>query len=362
MKSTHLNFWDVNWGPDEAKDDLGLRDYFFEIPQYQQLLDSDKRFVIGRKGTGKTAVLQRIKFEAESDPFMFVKELTLREFPISDLKSFADKSMQDKSKYVNIWKFLILVEIAKLIIQDNSITDIDRYVELRSFISDNFPDKFGGFVDTVQKLKIRKNKVSILSDILGGEAAREKSSSYTIEVHYSKVVEFLTRSIELIQSESRYFCLFDELDEGYKSKDQNKRLLLLSLFRAIENLALRFKNCGVRFRPILALRSDIFDRLEDNDLNKYDDYIVRLEWRGGDEQTRLSLMGLVKKRIDTSLSPDISGSGGKSSWNKVVVDKDDRIPGKKKSVWTFIRNRTFERPRDVLKYLKYCSDLNKDGN
>jgi hypothetical protein len=351
-----FNFWDVNWGPDEAKDDAGLLEYFYEIPQYKLLLTGEKRFLIGRKGTGKTAILQRLKFESETDPKKFIKELTLREFPISDLRALRDKSMQDKSQYVNIWTFLILVELAKLVVEDNGITDSTKYKELRDFISRNFPSKIGGFIETVKYLKSNSNKVSILPSFLG--ASRENSSQEGVEVsvHYSKVVDYLQQSLAEVQSESMYIILFDELDEGYKASDSNKRLLLLSLFRSVENLALYYKRANIKFRPVLAIRSDIYDNLEDNDLNKYDDYIIRLNWQA-DDNTNLSLKNLVNKRIDSS----IITLDGSDSWFQVVNDYDKRIYGSNKSVWAYIKNRSFERPRDIIKYMKKCKELAKNG-
>ena len=104
-----FDFGTIEWGPDEAKGDEQLQNYFLKIPDYDKLIEGKKRFIIGRKGTGKTAILQMIFYETLNTPSSFGKELTLKEFPISDLRGLGDKSMQDKSKYVNIWSFLILI-------------------------------------------------------------------------------------------------------------------------------------------------------------------------------------------------------------------------------------------------------------
>lgn len=48
-----ISFADIDWGEDEAKNDDSLDRYFVEFPGYSNILKGKKRFIIGRKGTGK---------------------------------------------------------------------------------------------------------------------------------------------------------------------------------------------------------------------------------------------------------------------------------------------------------------------
>ena len=352
-----FDFKNINWGPDDAKGDFELQNYFLRTPDFDKLIEGKKRFVIGRKGTGKTAILQKIMIDAQNDPLIFCKELTLKEFPITDLRSLRDKSMQDKSQFVNIWSFLILIELVKLALQDEGAKNIDTYVELRDFMEENFPNKTGGFADTVKVLKSRQAKVSISQSLFGGEVGRGISSERETKVHYSKVIRNLKEQLAKVNTKSSYFILFDELDEGYKVNDVNKRLLLLSLFRAVQNLAINFSNTSLNFRPVVALRSDIFDNLEDNDLNKYDDYLIRLDWHSM-HYTNYSLRELVNVRVIASLK---IRNERLEPWKLVVEEKDTDINVRKKSLWKYIQNRTFDRPRDTIKYLKYCTDYHREG-
>ena len=353
--SAIIDFGNINWGPDEAKGDNQLHSYFYKIPDYDKLISGNKRYVIGRKGTGKTAVLENIRLEAISNPVWFSKDLTLREFPISDLRSFANKSMQDKSKYVNIWTFMILVELAKLCCEDEGNKDLDSYVALREFLKQNFPSSIGGFRDTIETLKKTEAKLSVLKGFI--ERQKTSEEKIVVEVHYSKVIETLKALLKDVKTESIYFLLFDELDEGYQAGDSNKKLLLLALFRSIENLTIFFKShTKLKFCPILALRSDIFDNLEDNDLNKLDDYVVRLNWQSYDKNG-YSLKELLNTRIRASLQVNDSID----PWDYVVKDSDNSIPFKNKSLFKYFTNRTFDRPRDIIKFLKLCSKFHDSG-
>lgn len=41
----------------------------------------------------------------------------------------------------------------------------------------------------------------------------------------------------------------------------------------------------------------------------------------------------------------------------MVLDNDTELPASVSTVWKYISNRTFERPRDLLKFLKYCNSI-----
>jgi hypothetical protein len=71
-----FDFKNINWGPDDAKGDLQLQNYFLRTPDFDRLIEGKKRFVIGRKGTGKTEILQKIVIESQNNPLFFCKELT----------------------------------------------------------------------------------------------------------------------------------------------------------------------------------------------------------------------------------------------------------------------------------------------
>ncbi len=260
-----LNFVDVDWGADEAKGDRNLVKYFLKIPEYDGILDGKYRYVIGRKGTGKTAIIERIREEVESNALWQGASLSLRDFPLSLIRKLRDKSYQDKSQFVPVWKFLMLVEICKFIATDQSAEPHQEVSELREFIKLNFPQEFT-FVDTLTYLDKQDAKVSITSKLLGLSTSEEQSVQTIEHVHFQKASQIIQSKLHKISSRCQYFLFFDELDEGYRAGDKNLRLLLLSLLRSVEDVFLDFDGTGLKVRPVLALRSDIFDSLEDNGL------------------------------------------------------------------------------------------------
>lgn len=349
------NFWKVQWGADEAKGDIMLPEYFVPIPEYDDLISGEYRYIIGRKGTGKTAICEQIKNQCSNNPLWFYRYLSLRNFPASIVRSLGDKHYRDKSKYVPIWKFLILIELSKMILEDNGVQELHVKSDIDLFLKNNFPCEFS-FVDVLKILKDNKSKLQVSANWIGGSLSSSNGVEAVGGLHYQKVTEKLIDIINNVSSESTYFIVIDELDEGYKAGESNLRLILLALLRAVEDTKIELNNSRINYNPILALRSDIFDRLEDNDLNKLDDYVIRLNWHASIDDER-SLRAIVNARISNSLG----FNSNSDHWYKLVNDNDPNLPYHTDTIWKYISNRTFERPRDIIKFLKYCKKTTGRG-
>lgn len=352
MKTFSLSFSEVNWGEDEAKNDETLGSYFVEFPGYEEILKGKKRFIIGRKGTGKSAILQKLRLDFESSPISFYADISLRDFPLGDFKSLGDRGQQDKAKYVSAWKFLLLLEIANLLVKDNSVEESIELEMVRKILKDNFPEGFS-MPDTIRALRQNENKISVLTSIISGEYSQKTSTEVVAQVHYNKAVKTIEELLLRIHSNSTFALLIDELDEGYQAKNTNTKLVILSLLRAADEIYNTFKKSPFSCIPILALRSDIFDSLEDNDLNKLDDYVLRLNWTT-DENSRWSLKQIAEKRIEATVKAKHPEFSVTDYWSLVAVNNSVE-----NGLWQYLCVLTFSRPRDIVKLLKYCSSTIK---
>ena len=211
-------FSDIEWGEDEAKNDEDLDNYFVEFPGYDKIIQGKKRFIVGRKGTGKSAILQKIRLKSLSDATYFYIDISLRDFPLNDFKALGEKGHQDKSKYVSAWKFLLLVEIAGMVLEDNSVDASEELDNVRTFINQNFPNGIS-VVQTVNTLRENENKVTVMSSWLGGEIKHSRKCEQMAQVHYNKLVTKLAQLLKNMNIE--FFSeQFDKLNlEGLTEKD-----------------------------------------------------------------------------------------------------------------------------------------------
>lgn len=348
----------VDWGPDEAKNDQNLPEYFVSTPEFSAIENGDIRYVIGRKGTGKTAIVEKIRQQVATDPMGFHENLSLKNFPIQEFRELRDKSYRDKSQFVSIWSFLIYIELAKIIARDQGAHQSDGINELHQFLSENGLNAEAGFVSTVTILRKSDSKVKVSGKWIEAETSKGSQSQFSTPIHYQKIVEKLAQFIKSTASESEYWLFIDELDEGFRAGDQSLRLVLLGLLRAVEDTALALKFSTIKYRPLVALRSDIFDRLEDNDLNKLDDYVYRISWTSREEQDSHALKLIADARIKKSI-PSLKSSN--DPWGEIVNNLDTKLPHYIDSVWAFMASRTYDRPRDIIKFLKSCRKHSPSG-
>lgn len=348
----------VNWGPDEAKNDLDLSGYFVPVPEFSDIENGKIRYVIGRKGTGKTAIVERIRQRISTEPMSFHATLSLRNFPIQEFRDLRDKNFRDKAQFVSIWSFLIYIELAKIIAMDNGTENQFEVNELKNFLRINGLDNDTGFSSTVTTLRKSDSKVKVSAGWIDGELSQGSQTQHFVPIHYQKVVEKIRNYITCVKSDSEYWLFIDELDEGFRAGDQSLRLVLLGLLRAVEDTALALKYSSINYRPLLALRSDIFDRLEDNDLNKLDDHVYRLHWTSREGLDSYALKLIPEARVKKSI-PSLNKSS--DPWNEVVFNISSELPNYIDSVWSFMANRTYDRPRDIIKFLKSCKNHTPSG-
>ncbi|EIY2647611.1 hypothetical protein MMK76_002974 [Klebsiella aerogenes] len=354
-----MKFVDIEWGSSEAKGDGNLKDYFYEFPGFDMIMKGNYRYIIGRKGTGKTAVIEVVKNKVDKDPLAFYAEMSLKDFPITILKELRDKGFEGKAQYVPVWEFLILSQICRTIIyEDNGTSSIESVDDLRRFYEDNDIENLSATQTlTVMKERNSKFQISALLKYLQATVGFDKKKSMTMvmDIHYQKISLAIKELIKTINTQSVYHVFLDELDEEFKSGDKSNKTLILSLLRAVENLNTYFTdNTSVSFRPLVALRSDIYNTLQDdNDTNKLHDFIFKLDWSIDIEDTKdtdMSIINIINRRIN------FSDEGKNCSWPDIV--RDDAPDYIKGGIWSYITSRTFTRPRDVIKYLKICQDKN----
>jgi len=78
----------ASW-PMEARDDDSLR-YFYETDEIKRILSGSKNFVIGRKGTGKTAIAEHILRSKPNESL--VTKMSFKNFPWNKIYELEDRN------------------------------------------------------------------------------------------------------------------------------------------------------------------------------------------------------------------------------------------------------------------------------
>lgn len=328
--------------------------YFYHTKIVDRLIKGKKSYVIGRKGTGKTAISEYLSGSSEYD--IFSQKLTFKNFPFNTLYGLVDSGYTSPNQYITLWKYLIYSTICQLLSTNESL-ELDAKVKLTSLFDD---DLESALPSAISKWTGFKFDIKILGSGFGLGGNKEAGCDDHLDI--SKRVEILERFIKKHIGSEKYLILFDELDEDYKdmlTTENHKKYteLLTSLFKAVQDVRSIFRSSKVY--PVVFLRDDIYDILQDPDKGKWTDYKVDLDWNSG------SLKNLLAFRISRAFSEGSDGLDFAIAWGKVFEGgriKYGHMDRKSASVFEYITRQTQNRPRDYIRYLQICAEMALEKN
>jgi len=344
-----------DFGSIDAESDSKLLDYFIESPQLDALKSYRKGIVIGRKGSGKTAIyryLLHIKNSSSS-------ALLFRDYPWKIHDKFVSQYASATESYINSWTFLFYIETIKVITKNIDIFPEMIKKEIRK--CKKWLIKNWGSVSFSHKESLfpKKRKYSFsFNPSIFGNSLGSISNDFFDETKAGQTISEINKKLDdiickiLASTDYPVYLLFDELDLAYSSDDPNYFNRLIGLLSACYRM---FNNPDKKIRVILFLRADIFEQLKFQDKSKIEDnMIISLNWEADDPLAEFSLKQLIAKRIQVNISS--LSDNFERNWNEVVELSN---MGRNQQKWNFIIERTFDRPRDVIKFLNLSLDRAK---
>jgi hypothetical protein len=152
--------------------------------------------------------------------------------------------------------------------------------------------------------------------------------------------------LQALNPDHDYFVCFDQLDLGFTTTAQDYNNRLIGLLLAARDLNRSATQDGHRLSTVVFLRDDIYHLLQFEDKNEItENNVSRVEWnRPG---SALTLRDLMERRFG-----QVSGEGGTEPWGN-VFDEAKEMPSRQ-SKYAHICDRTFLRPRDMI---KFCNEV-----
>ena len=323
--------------------------YFYHTRVVERILSGKKLYVVGRKGTGKTAISEHLKQIIESN--YFSQKLTFKNFPFNELYALNDNGFTSPNQYITAWKYVIYSTVCRLMV-DNTTVDKDIREKLKGIFNDDIAN---ALPHAVRKWTSEKFDIKILGSGFGyGGSSNVESKDNPSWIHRVEILEnFLLSNV----GRDKYIIMFDELDEDYKdivdaTKYKQYTELLTSLFKAAQDIRARFSKYN--FFPVIFIRDDIYDVLQDPDKTKWMDYKVDLDWDSD------SIKNLLAFRVSRALTPVGIAKDFNSAWQSIFEPGSVKVGDRQRkdmSPFDYISRSTLNRPRDFVKYLQICAEI-----
>ena len=259
------------------------------------------------------------------------------------------------SQYISLWKYFIYNAVLKMMITNEAIDSKFKSTILGLYSGDEVTH-IHALMNTWTKKSFGVNLLGVAAKY--GVERKERRLEYIWPDLIPAIEKYIVNHID----SSKYFVLFDELDEDYRNywnaTERTRYIALItSLFKAVSNVRRIFVDHQCDINPIIFLRDDIYELLSDPDKNKWEDHKLNLSW------TKDTIKKMLAFRIERSMDENAREFDFDAAWEFLFHCKSMPIGntkgGRKKRVHSFdyIMGLTHNRPRDFVRFLRDAARL-----
>ena len=325
-----------------------LIEYFLETAEYKEALNTQQVLFVGRKGTGKTANLIKIKNELSSDKRNFVIPIQPQGYEFEGVLKVLTNLKNDSEQghlIESIWKYLIYTEMAKQYYEflDNSPLHRQKTDEEQDFFE--YVKKNERYINADFSLRL-ENIISNLSNLKEKDSLEEQRLKVSEYLHGTTIKELRNYLGEILQTKEKVTILIDNLDKSWHDNAELEKLseFLFGLLNVTHKITEEFqkksyKHQKINISLIVFIRSDIFARVMSHAPERDKVPTKHLSW----SEPQL-LFRVIENRIQYSKNGVTSPE---DLWKQYFCTTVDEIPLKK-----YISDLILPRPRDIIYLFK----------
>lgn len=326
-----------------------LSEHFLETDPYRRALNGEANVLVGRKGSGKTAVFLQVRDRSRAQKNNIVIDLIPDGHQLIKMKEFIlDRLSHGARKEViaAFWEYVLWLEITyKLLEKDETraLRDVrlfEGYQNLKTLFESRVDTGAGDFSERLKRLsdnvaeRFNTNSAVVDADLY------QMHSSKVLEVIYGEDVKELREQVlSYLKLKGFVFFLFDNLDRfwtpgGFTDDDA---LIVVGLTESMQEIARKFKRKSLDFRWAIFVRSDVYEFLV-RGMADYGKLAVQsLEWTD-----RQLMKALFEQRLEASVAD--FDEAWPSLWSRASVPTVDGRP-----VMDFLIDGSLMRPRYLIR-------------
>ncbi|WP_156134304.1 P-loop ATPase, Sll1717 family [Ensifer sp. ZNC0028] len=368
----------INFGDVDAKNEIlknsraGDRTFFdsYSIPEridIDKYLSGEKYFILGLKGTGKTALLRYlhdkvVREGSHSELILFKTHVTEEDRQkLSASAGYQIVSVNDVSAFIQdfkeSWKWLIYQKIATKL-RDSGYND--TYAIKLYKITGLSENRIGGAIGAMFS-KLSSGTLKFSGDALGVAlelgveiVSRSEESG---KASLSDINRACSELLKSIRQQKNLYIFFDELELFYQTPEQfdRDRRIIRDLIYAISHINAESAEYGRRIFLISSLRTEVLHSVLElgHEIGRdVDDYGDRLDWSSSTDGPEHPLLKIVARKISVSSETPVS-----EVWRKFFPEKINN-----QDYFKFILNSSYYRPRDIVRLLRVARDYNNESD
>jgi len=332
---------------------LGL--YYLKTDQFERTVRGEANLVVGRKGSGKTALFIQARNKIRADRRNIVVDLKPEGYQLIKLKEDILTYLSAGARQHLItafWEYLILLEVAYKILEKDQHTYRhnhelhDLYLKLRNTYQ--LPD-FASEGDFSERLtKLSESLIERYQQTFGQEQdAQRLTAAQVTELLYTHDLRELRKIISsYLGHKSSVWVLFDNLDKGWSTHgvDVIDAIVLRCLVDAGRKIEREMRRDDHDFHCVVFVRNDVYDHLMRNSADFGKESRAALDWSDPD-----MLREMLRLRLVNGLQGKQDEYDFQTVWRELCTS---HYAGEETSA--YIIDRSLMRPRNVLKIFNHC--------
>lgn len=321
--------------------------YFVETSIYKEALNSTNCIFIGRKGSGKSAILYKLQDELSSDKRNHICLIKPIGYELEGLVRMMQQSIPISEKgflVESFWKFLVYTELARSVYK--TLSEKPRYYDFSKFEVSlmNLVEQNERLIKSDFSIRL-EYAVNRVKDIGNSTIAADQRLKIS-ELLHDEIIWKLRKTLgRVLHDKNRVSILIDNLDKNWKQGVDLQILchLLLGLFSVSQRMCNDFKKSDnwrkkVQLSITIFLRSDIFSYIMKYARERDKISYARINW-----DDPLLLLRVIEDRFrsNTSVAP------GEDIWKTYFCST---VKGA--DIKDFIIQNIIPRPRDIIYVVK----------
>jgi hypothetical protein len=346
----------LDLGASSAENEMRtLESYYLKTDQFLKSLRGEANIVVGRKGSGKSAIFLQVRDRERNKKGNIVLDLKPDGYKLIKFKELILTFLEEgtfQHTIMAFWEYVLLLEICYKILEkdrEQHKHDHELYEPYRKLADLYHADDYENEGDFSERMSILMEKISTEYRSKHGDAKGVRlSSSKLTEMLYSHDVKELSQQIiSYMSHKDMCWLLFDNIDKGWPTSglEDEDLLIIRALVDATKKIERQFGKSNVVVNTIVFLRNDVYELLVRHTSDRGKEASALLDWTDPD-----LLRELVRLRL---VSNDINGSDNfEAMWPKVCIS---HYEGEESS--QYLIDRSLMRPRFLLNLISLCKSF-----
>jgi hypothetical protein len=331
---------------------VNLAEYYVQTDQFRRALRAEARIVVGRKGSGKTAVFAQVRDHIRPNRNQIVLDLKPEGYQLRKFKEQVLDLLEEGTREHTItafWEYLLLLEVAyKILEKDRSYHVRDQalyepYQTLARIYKEDGYSQEGDFSERMLRLT-EEIADTFRANHPDAKVLRLTRQQVTQFIYIHDIRKLRDQIEHYLRSKSGLWILFDNLDKGWSPRGlaPEDLLIIRCLLDATRKIEQSLKPKGIDCHTIVFLRNDIYSLLVEATPDRGKEIRVSLDWSESELLRDMLKRRLIYNGLDHK-------SGFEQLWRMICVSL---IDGEETS--QYLIDRSMMRPRFLLNLISHC--------